>query len=73
MTRTVASSVSQSDQRSMFEEFPAMLCTARFDGLFIEVNEALEAALGYKAGEMPAKLVRRSGAPWGSGGGVGRG
>jgi PAS domain S-box-containing protein len=52
MNRVLASE-GLADQRSLFEGFPAMLCTARFDGTFLEVNEALETALGYPAGAMP--------------------
>jgi PAS domain S-box-containing protein len=54
MNQDLLTDIDQSDQRSLFEGFPAMLCTARFDGSFIEANEALEAALGYSVGKMPA-------------------
>ncbi len=42
------------DEVDRFERFPAMLCTAGFDGEFIEVNEAPELALGYGPGELTA-------------------
>jgi PAS domain S-box-containing protein len=54
VNQTFASRGDLTDQLSLFEGFPAMLCTARFDGSFLEVNEALKAALGYTAGGMPA-------------------
>jgi PAS domain S-box-containing protein len=53
MNRVLVSDGELSDQHSLFEGFPAMLCTARFDGSFLEVNEALEKALGYAAEAMP--------------------
>src|SRR5687768_9623110 len=37
---------------TLFERFDAMLCTATFDGRFLEVNPALERALGYGPGEL---------------------
>ncbi|WP_319431351.1 ATP-binding protein [Mycobacterium sp. RTGN5] len=37
---------------NLFERFAAMLCTATFDGRFLEVNAALELALGYEPGEL---------------------
>lgn len=36
----------------VFTRFAAMLCTATFDGRFLEVNPALELALGYEPGEL---------------------
>jgi PAS domain S-box-containing protein len=39
-------------ESKVFKRFAAMLCTATFDGRFLEVNPALELALGYGPGEL---------------------
>lgn len=39
----------------VFERFAAMLCTASLDGHFLEVNAALELALGYETGELTTR------------------
>lgn len=40
------------DYRSFFERSPALLCTAGFDGAFIEVNDAFARALGFEVDEL---------------------
>jgi PAS domain S-box-containing protein len=39
-------------ESKVFKRFAAMLCTATFDGRFLEVNPALERALGYGPGQL---------------------
>lgn len=53
MTRPQALDAQTDDGESnLFERFSAMQCTATFDGRFLEVNAALELALGYGSGEL---------------------
>ena len=58
MNPTVATvHAATTDYRSFFERSPALLCTAGFDGAFIEVNEAFARALGFEVGDLLARSV----------------
>jgi PAS domain S-box-containing protein len=45
------------DYRSFFERSPVMLCTARLDGAFVEVNEAFATVLGHATEDSPSSIV----------------
>ena len=54
---SVAATAGVTDYRSFFERSRVMLCTARLDGGFVEVNEAFAMALGYATEELSGSSI----------------